>query len=151
MEIFDSGRPSSRTVTNAAPCATVNSVPLASCRAFALYGFLRTLTGLTLSKVPSQPFDSRCDVSENQPSLQASSPDSAEIPSWKTAYEKTMWELDNEKLLALIHAAEGELFERWQELGDSPAHARERAAMKIAADDLLAIKIHKLGWPDPCQ
>ena len=92
-------------------------------------------------------------MSENEPSLQASSipPNSAEIPSWKIAYEKTMWELDKEKLLALIHAAEGELFERWKELGNSPAHTRERTAMRIAADDLLAIKIHKLGWPDPCQ
>ena len=92
-------------------------------------------------------------MSENQPSLQPSSVpfNSAEVPSWKIAYEKTMWELDKEKLLALIHAAEGELFERWQALGDSPAHTRERAAMKIAADDLLAIKIHRLGWPDPCQ
>jgi hypothetical protein len=61
-------------------------------------------------------------MSENEPSLQPSSipPNSAEIPSWKTAYEKTMWELDKETLLALIHAAEGELFERWQELGDLP-------------------------------
>jgi hypothetical protein len=92
-------------------------------------------------------------VSENQPSLQPPSipPNSTEIPSWKTAYEKTMWELDKEKLLALIHAAEGELFERWQELGDTPDHIKERAAMKIGADDLLAIKIHRLGWPDPCQ
>jgi hypothetical protein len=92
-------------------------------------------------------------VSENHPSLQASSvpPNSAEIPSWKTAYEKTMWELDKNRLLALIHAAESELFERWRELGDDPAHTRERVAMKIAADDLLAIKIRRLGWPDPCQ
>jgi hypothetical protein len=90
-------------------------------------------------------------MSENEPSLQVSSVPSVGIPSWKTAYEKTMWELDKEKLLALIHAAEGELLERWQELGDSTTHTRERTAMKIAADDLLAIKIHKLGWPDPCQ
>jgi hypothetical protein len=61
-------------------------------------------------------------MSENESSLQPSSipPNSAEIPSWKTAYEKTMWELDKETLLALVHAAEGELFERWQELGDFP-------------------------------
>ena len=100
-----------------------------------------------------QVYDSRCDVFENEPSLQPSSipPNSAEIPSWKIAYERTMWELDKERLLALIHAAEGELFERWQELGDSPAHARERAARQIAADDLLAIKSHRRGWPDPCQ
>jgi hypothetical protein len=90
-------------------------------------------------------------VSENQPSLQVSSEPSAEIPSWKTAYERTLWGSDNEDLLALVHAAEGELFKRWQQLGDGPAHTRERAAMKLAADDLLATKIHKLGWPDPCQ
>ena len=90
-------------------------------------------------------------MSENQPSLQVSSVVPDEIPLWKTAYEKTMWESDKEKLLALIHAAEGELFDRWQELGDSLARTRERAAMKIAADDLLAIKIHRLGWPNPCQ
>jgi hypothetical protein len=92
-------------------------------------------------------------MSENQPSLQPSAvaPHSAEIPSWKTAYERTVWELDKEKLLALIHATEGALFERWQELGDDPACTRERIAMKIAADDLLAIKIHRLGWPDPCR
>ena len=91
-------------------------------------------------------------MSENQPPLQVSSPPSVDIPSWKTACEKTMWELDKEKLLALIHAAEGELFERWQELGDTPDHIKERAAMKIGADDLLAIKIHRLGWrPDPCE
>jgi hypothetical protein len=92
-------------------------------------------------------------VSENQPSLQAFSapPRSVQIPSWKTAYEKTLWELDAEKLLTLIHAAEGALFDRWQDLGDEPGYTRERVVMKIAADDLLAIKINRLGWPDPCR
>jgi hypothetical protein len=92
-------------------------------------------------------------MSEHESSLQPFSvpPNSAETPSWKTAYEKTLWEVDGENLLTLIHAAESELFERWKTLGESPADIRERAAMKIAAEDLLAIKIHKLGWPDPCQ
>jgi hypothetical protein len=90
-------------------------------------------------------------MSQNQPSLQVSSVPSVEVPSWKTACEKTMLELDKQKLLALIHAAEEELFERWLALGDGHANTQERAAMKIAAADLLAIKIHKLGWPDPCQ
>jgi hypothetical protein len=92
-------------------------------------------------------------VSENQPSLQPSSvpPNAVEIPSWKTAYEKTVSEVDKEKLLTLIHVTEGALFERWQELGSDPAYTPERVAMKIAADDLLAIKIRRLGWPDPCR
>jgi hypothetical protein len=88
-------------------------------------------------------------MSEHQPSLQPFSvpPNSVAIPSWKTAYEKTMWELDKEKLLALIHAAERELSERWKTLGDSPGDTRERAAMQMASEDLLAVKIHRLGWP----
>jgi hypothetical protein len=77
-------------------------------------------------------------------------PQSAANPSWKAAYEKTRWELDTEKLLALIHATEAALFLRWQELEDVSAHREEHAAMEAAAKDLLAIKIHKLGWPDPC-
>jgi len=76
---------------------------------------------------------------------------SAEISSWKTAYEGTIWEPDSEKLLESIHATEGALYHRWQELGDGPSHKEERAAMEEAAADLLAIKIHKLGWPNPCK
>jgi hypothetical protein len=59
--------------------------------------------------------------------------------------------LDKEKLLTLIHATEGALFDRCQELGNDPAHTQERAAMETAAEDLLAIKIRKLGWPNPCK
>jgi hypothetical protein len=92
-------------------------------------------------------------MSEHQPALHPtlSTAKSDEAVPWKTAYEKTVWELDKEKLLALIHATEGALFERWQELGDDPANTRERVAMEAAAEDLLAIKIHRLGWPDPCR
>jgi hypothetical protein len=88
-------------------------------------------------------------MSENQPPLQVSFVPVVEVPPWKTACEKTMLEPDKQKLLALIHVAEGELFDRWLELAHGPANTRERAAMKIAADDLLAIKIHRLGWPEP--
>jgi hypothetical protein len=86
-------------------------------------------------------------MSEKQPSLHVSAIPSMEIPTWRTAYEKTMCEFDKAKLLALIDAAEGALFLRWQELGDSPDHTQERASMKLASDDLLAFKIHMLGWP----
>jgi hypothetical protein len=61
-------------------------------------------------------------MSEHESALQTFSapPNSAEIPSWKTAYEKRVAELDGEKLLTLIHAAENELFERWKTLGTVP-------------------------------
>jgi hypothetical protein len=75
----------------------------------------------------------------------------AKISSWKTIYENTIWELDAKKLLALIHATEAALYLRWQELSNGPENTGERAAMKAAAKELLAIKLHKLGWPDPCR
>jgi hypothetical protein len=74
----------------------------------------------------------------------------AQIPSWKAVYEKTRRESDTEKLLTLIHATEAALYLRWQEVGESPADAEELAAMKAAAEELLAIKIQRLGWPNPC-
>jgi hypothetical protein len=69
---------------------------------------------------------------------------------WRSAYEAACWELDEEKLLPLIHATEAALFIRWQELEDIPAHYEERDQMASAAKDLLAIKIQRLDWPNPC-
>ena len=54
-----------------------------------------------------------------------------------------------EKLFELVSFVEEILFVRWQSLDDDPAHNNERLAMEAIADDLLAIKIYKLGWPDP--
>jgi hypothetical protein len=91
-------------------------------------------------------------MSEHQQSLQPAfvPAKSAEIPSWKTVYEKTIWESDKEELLTLIHATEHALYLRWQELEDGVTHKQERAAMETAARELLAMKIHRLGWPNPC-
>jgi hypothetical protein len=75
------------------------------------------------------------------------SPRSVETPSWKAEYEKTVWESDQEKLLSCIPATEAALFHRWQELGNDSIAREELAAMNAAAADLLAIKLHKLGWP----
>jgi hypothetical protein len=92
-------------------------------------------------------------MSEHQPSLQ--SPlvpgNSDRIPLWKSAYEKTVWESDTKKLLTEIHATEEALFLRFQEIGDDASHAKERVEMEAAAEDLLATKIHRLGWPGPCR
>jgi hypothetical protein len=79
------------------------------------------------------------------------SPGADALVSWRTVYAKTVWETDNEKLLTLIHATEEALYLRWQELGQGSEETAERAEMEAASRDLLAIKIHKLGWPDPCQ
>jgi hypothetical protein len=76
-------------------------------------------------------------------------PKTLEVPSWKKAYEKTEWEMDVEKLLPLIHATELALVLRGQEIRNNPVESEELSSMKAAAEDLLAIKIHRLGWPDP--
>jgi hypothetical protein len=70
---------------------------------------------------------------------------SVETLSWKAEYEKTIWESDTEKLFPCIHATEAALFLRRQD-NDSVAK-EDRAATNAVAADLLAIKIHKLGWP----
>jgi hypothetical protein len=72
---------------------------------------------------------------------------SAQNATWKTAYDRVVWETDAKKLLTEIHAVEEALYLRWQEIDDDASHTKERAAMEAAAEDLLAIKIHKLGWP----
>jgi hypothetical protein len=57
-------------------------------------------------------------------------------------------ENEPEKLSDPVRASEGALFVRWQELRENEG-LEERASMQAAADNLLAIKIHKLGWPNP--
>ena len=66
--------------------------------------------------------------------------------SWKEAYLNVLKETDNKKLPELVHAAEGAIFLRLQELPDS-GHLEERREIQAACADLLAIQINKLGWP----
>jgi hypothetical protein len=49
----------------------------------------------------------------------------------------------------LVQAAEYAIVLRLQELENSTDHHEERVEMERAAADLLVIKTHKLGWPDP--
>jgi hypothetical protein len=91
-------------------------------------------------------------MSEHQPSLQSPFVPgrSDRTPLWKGAYERAVWESDTKNLLTEIHATEEALSLRFQEIDDA-SHAKECIEMKAAAEDLLAIKIHRLGWPDPCR
>jgi hypothetical protein len=68
--------------------------------------------------------------------------------SWKRLIQKALRENEPEKLSDPVRASEGALFVRWQELRENEG-LEERASMQAAADNLLAIKIHKLGWPNP--
>lgn len=69
--------------------------------------------------------------------------------SWKESYENAVRESDKNKLVELVRAAEERMFFRGQELSRSTNHAEERSQMSAAAADLLAVKVYKLGWPNP--
>jgi hypothetical protein len=88
---------------------------------------------------------------ENQKLLRSISFLSREVRSpFRERYDgRTTRGSDQEKLLRLVSFLEEVLFVRWQKLDDDTAHNDERIAMKAIADNLLAIKICKLGWPDP--
>jgi hypothetical protein len=57
----------------------------------------------------------------------------------------------HEQLLHSVSFMEEILFLRWQALGTAEGNNEERDAMKLIAEDLLSIKIHKLGCPNPCR
>lgn len=67
--------------------------------------------------------------------------------SWRRYLQKAMQESDPEQLTKLVYDAEEALFLRWRELAHDSNHGRERDELKAAADELLAIKKFKLGWP----
>jgi hypothetical protein len=68
--------------------------------------------------------------------------------NWRDAYKKVLNESHNGHLTAALHAAEAAIFLRSQEL-DGQGDDAEREEMSAASADLLAIKVHKLGWPNP--
>lgn len=67
---------------------------------------------------------------------------------WRSFYQHALRESDIEKLPERVGEAEAAIFERLQELAASSSHFAEAAELHEAADDLLAIKIRKLGYPD---
>jgi hypothetical protein len=84
-----------------------------------------------------------------QPIVISSSP--ARRKFGRASIGKTPRGSHEEKLFQLVSFVEDILFLRWQSLDNDPGHNAERLAMEAIADDLLAIKIHKLGWPDPSR
>jgi hypothetical protein len=66
---------------------------------------------------------------------------------WKVAAQKATGELDIEKFRYHVLAAEAAIFFRLQELPDSPDHTEERSEIDAVLEELLELKIRKLGWP----
>jgi hypothetical protein len=90
-----------------------------------------------------------CDVKEIEISSSSSAATNpARGPSREHLSDRSAAQAGEEGLLQLVLLVEEVLFLRWQDLGDDPAHNDERIAMKAIANDLWAIKIFKLRWPD---
>jgi hypothetical protein len=68
-------------------------------------------------------------------------------PSWRQPFLEALVETDKEKLLKLVHATEGAIFLRFNELEGSSDHHEERSEMRAACATLLSIQVNKLGWP----
>jgi hypothetical protein len=68
--------------------------------------------------------------------------------SWREPYHQALRESDEQKPTDLVQAAEYAIVLRLQELENSTDNQKERAEMKRAAADLLAIKTYRLGWPE---
>lgn len=67
--------------------------------------------------------------------------------AWKEPYAAALRESDPEKVHAAVLAAEDALFQRGQEIDGSAQYDAERKEIEAASADLLAVKVHKLGWP----
>jgi hypothetical protein len=68
-------------------------------------------------------------------------------PTWKEPYEKAIKEHNKEKLGELILQAETAIYQRFQELQNSPNHNVERSQIATATEQLLSLKVNRLGWP----
>lgn len=78
-------------------------------------------------------------------------PSSISYPAWQTEYQATVLELDQRKLLERIHIVEAAIFNRLQELAQSPDsedHKAETQAIADALNGLRVLKREKLGFPD---
>jgi hypothetical protein len=67
--------------------------------------------------------------------------------AWREFYQRTLTGCDHPNLLERVHALERTLFSRWQERSNSDDHRDERGEMELVTQDLLRVKIEKLGWP----
>ena len=66
---------------------------------------------------------------------------------WQKEYQEALLERDRQKLAEKINAAENALFLRFQELGGTGDHSRERLALNDAIRALRALQTEKLHYP----
>jgi hypothetical protein len=71
------------------------------------------------------------------------------MSNWRALHQAVVTETDVRVLEPLVYETETAIFLRLQELEPQCDHEDELCDLRAAADDLLAVKTQKLGWPDP--
>jgi hypothetical protein len=74
-----------------------------------------------------------------------------QYPAWQSEYKASLSELDPKKLLERVHSAEVAIFNRVQQLAQSPDSADHKAELEAIADALTTlrfVKRDKLNFPD---
>jgi hypothetical protein len=67
--------------------------------------------------------------------------------AWQKLYQAVLVETNRDRLTDLVGALESAIVRRRQELTNCEGSHDERAAMVVAAREILNIKTVKLGWP----
>ena len=68
---------------------------------------------------------------------------------WRTLYESCISETNPEKLKKLVFQLEEAIVLRYHDIANQPNALDELQAIKRAAQQLLRLKIERLGWLDP--
>lgn len=82
---------------------------------------------------------------------QDSSPSSLRYPAWQREYEASLHEPDPKKLLERVHAGEAAIFNRLQELAQTPENTDRKAEEQAIAEALRTLRVlkrDKLQFPD---
>ena len=69
-------------------------------------------------------------------------------PKWQQPYQAALVELDQEQMLARVHAAETAIFLRLQEMAANPGGNSEKQAIEEALCTLRVLKVEKLEFRD---
>jgi hypothetical protein len=87
------------------------------------------------------------DVVMADPSSPSPDPDIL-YPEWQNEFKAALLELDREKLLQRVTAAETAIFNRAQAMSQSADGHTERQAIEDALASLRVLKRDSLGFPD---
>ena len=66
---------------------------------------------------------------------------------WREPFERALKETDQKKLGELVVRAEAAIYQRVEKLRNSSGCDEELREIKMAADQLLELKVSRLGWP----